>query len=267
MLHLDQNHSSLSPPHSKSNLILSSSPRLDQPSLLSWPSATRDDRAFCQEQSPLEKPDTAPAPKQDPQQATTASAGPDTADPLGNTTPGNAEDPKQPDPSSTSTTDPTSPTSSLTPPPDTTSPAFPSSELPDGESATQLKVDGTEGEVRVKVEANTEVEKASRASTPLSELSSAPDADEPPDGDRKAANEDAPGATSAKRADGAKTGAEHAEGKLSGEGEPLIQGHSENDTFSTVTSYGGIRSSSATSFSYAQDRVSVWLKSTFAQHC
>lgn len=155
----------------------------------------------------------------------------DAAEPLaslGSTTPGNAEDSKQADPTSTSPADPTSPTSSLTPPPDTTSPAFPSADLPDGESSTQHKVEGSEGEAEAKLETSAEIEKASRASTPLSELSSAPDADDPPDGDKKAATDDTVAATSAKNGDGGKPVAEAAgsgSGKPSGETKSSINGH------------------------------------------
>ncbi|KIP09807.1 hypothetical protein PHLGIDRAFT_125957 [Phlebiopsis gigantea 11061_1 CR5-6] len=188
MLHLDQNHSSLSSPHSKPSVILSNTPRPDQHNLLSWSAPNRDERPpFFQEphEHPVaDKPFTPPIKPDAPAantEAPTAATGP--------IAPGNAEDPKLSD-QPPSTPDATSPalesTSSLTPPPSATSPAFSSVELPDGEPSTQQRVEGTEEEEQAKVDSG---DNASRASTPLSELSSAPGADDVPPTEKKPENE------------------------------------------------------------------------------
>ena len=192
MLHLDQNHTSLSSPHTKPSVIISNTPRPDQQGLLSWSNPNRDERQpFFQEpqehpvaektSTPPIKPDV-PAPTTETPTESAAATGP--------AAPGNAEDPKLSDPLP-STPDATSPalesTSSLTPPPSTTSPAFSSVELPDGEPLAQHQVEGTEEEEQIKADSG---DKASQASTPLSELSSAPEADDPPTSDKKIENEE-----------------------------------------------------------------------------
>lgn len=197
MLHLDQNHSTLSSPHSKPSVILSSTARTDQHSLRSWPA--HDEKSLVQEQldpplgdqtttSPV-KPDI-PAPNTETPTEPAASTG--------SNAPGNAEDPKVSDQSPSSPADATSPalesTSSLTPPPSTTSPAFSSVDLPDGETSEQQKVEGSEVEDKQKQDASAEAaEKPSRSSTPLSELSSTPEGDEPSTGDKKEAEDKKPG--------------------------------------------------------------------------
>jgi hypothetical protein len=230
MLHLDQNHSSLSPPHSKSNLILSNSPRPDQHALLSWSPPARDDRPFFHQQHDQQADSPAPLP-------------PDSADPaartlpdpssLGPSSPGHAADTSQltEPPTSTSPTDQPSPASSLTPPPDTTSPPFSSTDLPDNELPIPTTTQGTEGDTENKVESNTEVDKASRASTPLSELSSAPDADDPPDTEKKT-GESASAAVSSKDTDKAKSGARNAQAssKPVEDVKPPTNGHEDQHT-------------------------------------
>lgn len=229
MLHLDQNHSSLSPPHSKSNLILSGSPRPDQHALLasSWsPPNSRDEHSFYPPPSDQQQSDNT-----HPQSGTDVPAVteptdvqlPDHPSSLGPPSPGHAQDTKPSDPpASASPTEATEPTSPLTPPPDNTSPAFPSTELPEGEPTTTTTAD-TEGGSEAKVEGNTEVDKASRASTPLSELSSAPDAEDPPDDETKAGGGGTPADTSKDAA-----GAKHSSDGLSKPTEvtnPPINGH------------------------------------------
>lgn len=198
MLHLDQNHNSLSPPHSKANLILSNTPRPDQSSLISWSAPARDERPqFQQSQQDTASDQPTPSVNTDPVPATKhAQESVAASDAI---TPGNADDPKLSDTSPTSPADATSPavesSSSLTPPPDNASPTFTSTGLPEGETATQHKVEGSEEDEQGKGEgAVEEVDKASRASTPLSELSSAPDNDDPPEGDKSITDDVAGGA-------------------------------------------------------------------------
>lgn len=184
MLHLDQNHSALSSPHSKPNLILSNTPRPDQHSVLSWSAPARDAPPFfqeSQEQPAVEKPSTPPIQPDTPAAATETN--PEPVASAGSVAPGNAEDPKLSDQSPSSPPDATSPTvestSSLTPPPSTTSPAFSSVELPDGEASGQQKVEGKEEEEQTRADGNGDAgDKVSRASSPLSELSPAPEPDE-----------------------------------------------------------------------------------------
>jgi hypothetical protein len=193
MLHLDQNHgSSLSSPHAKpSSLILSSAPRPDQQSLLSWSVPNPDERTFFQEQqehpaaeqpsTPPIKPDALHTSVETPtEQAVSTESQP----------PGHAEDSKLAEHSPSSPPDATSPalesTSSLTPPPSNTSPAFSLIDLPDPEAADHQRVEGADDEEKTKGDASGDVaEKPSRASTPLSELSSAPEADEPLGAERR----------------------------------------------------------------------------------
>lgn len=192
MLHLDQNHTSLSSPHSKPSVILSNTPRTDQHNLLSWSNPNRDERPpffqESQEQPVAEKTSTPPIKPDVPAASTETPTEPAAA--TGSTAPGNAEDSKLSD-QPPSTPDATSPalesTSSLTPPPSTTSPAFSSVELPDGDSSAQPKVEGTEEEEQTKADIG---DKASRASTPLSELSSAPEGDDPSAPEKTAENEE-----------------------------------------------------------------------------
>ena len=198
MLHLDQKHnSSLSSPHSKpSTLILSNPARTDQQPLLSWSAPNRDERPFFQEQqdhpvaeqapvTPL-KPDVPPVSTETPTEQAAST---------GSQPPGNAEDSKLSDQSPSSPPDATSPalesTSSLTPPPSATSPAFSSVDLPDAEATDQQRGEGAEEEDKVKGDASGDAgDKPSQASTPLSELSSAPEGDEPQGGEKKADSAD-----------------------------------------------------------------------------
>ncbi|KAI0699832.1 hypothetical protein BC835DRAFT_1412405 [Cytidiella melzeri] len=227
MLHLDQNHSSLS----KSNLILSNSPRQDQHSLLSWSPPARDDRPFYHTQHDQPQSDTTGQPNPDlpdasdsNQQASSSSLGP--------SSPAHAEDIKPSDPpASTSPTDATSPTSSLTPPPDTVSPAFTSTELPEAEPQAAVAVESTESGTEVAVENSAEVEKASRASTPLSELSSAPDAEDPPDGEKDTGDSASSAVAASKDADRARSSSARKADNLSNaveEGKTVTNGHSES---------------------------------------
>ncbi|GJE84801.1 hypothetical protein PsYK624_008770 [Phanerochaete sordida] len=198
MLHLDQNHSTLSSPHAKPNLILPSTARPDQHPLRSWPG--HDEKPIVQEQQDPAVGEHAAIPPIKPDvPGTNTETPPEPAAATGSTAPGNAEDPKVEDQSPHSPADATSPaiesTSSLTPPPSTTSPAFSSVDLPDGETTEQQKVEGSEVEDKSKAEASAEAaEKPSRASTPLSELSSAPEGDEPSAGDKKESEEKKAGA-------------------------------------------------------------------------
>ena len=196
MLHLDQNHNSLSSPHSKPNVILSNTPLPDQHNLLSWSAPSRDERPpFFQEpqEHPVADKTSTPPIKPDAPAANTEALPEPAAATTGTTAPGNAEDPKLLD-QPPSTPDATSPalesTSSLTPPPSATSPAFSSTELPDGESSAQQKVEGTEEEEQNKVDSGGDGgDNASRASTPLSELSSASGVDDVPATEKKPENE------------------------------------------------------------------------------
>lgn len=195
MLHLDQNHSTLSSPHSKPNLILPSTARPDQHSLRSWSAAGHDEKPFFQEQQDLPVADQTSSPPTKPEIPAPSSETPtEPTASTGSLAPGNAEDPKLSDQSPSSPADATSPaiesTSSLTPPPSATSPAFSSVDLPDGETSEQQKVEGTEEEDKSKAEVAADAaEKPSRSSTPLSELSSASEGDEPSAGDKKDSEE------------------------------------------------------------------------------
>ncbi|CCM03978.1 uncharacterized protein FIBRA_06134 [Fibroporia radiculosa] len=178
MIHLDRGHSSAIA-HPKSNLIL---PDADQHSLSSWSAPTRNTPLQLYQEHPdpyplpgLESPrPSAPpdAPPADPPSKQPAARGP--------ITPADAEDPKLPEPSPASPP-PTSPaadsSSSLSPPPDTATPsAPPEPEAKDGPPAEPAP-QGSERNPDDKGEAAEDVDRASRQSTPLSELSSAPDDD------------------------------------------------------------------------------------------
>ena len=235
MLHLDQNHASLSPPHSKSNLILSGSPRSDQHAVLSssWsPSGARDDRVdrpFYQPQQGDSQPGGTPAPETHAVNEAIDSQQPRQSASLGPSSPGHAAETKLSDPpASTSPTDATEPTSPLTPPPDNTSPAFPSTDLPDGELPSTTTAGGTEGEAEVKVEGSAEVDKAARASTPLSELSSAPDAEDPLDDEKKSGESENAG-DAPKDAEGTKPDTHNTDGssRPTEAGKPAVNGLAE----------------------------------------
>ncbi|OBZ71872.1 hypothetical protein A0H81_08085 [Grifola frondosa] len=149
MIHLDRNHSSTIARHSKpANLILSNPPHPDQHQILSWASPTRDARPYYQESQEQFLTDTpsklsvqsdiAPIPDLSSQPSS-----------LGPITPGDAEDPKLPEPSPSSPADPRSPpadsSSSLTPPPDaSTSPvAAENADEPPGRSSVQRRAEAT----------------------------------------------------------------------------------------------------------------------------
>ncbi|THH27712.1 hypothetical protein EUX98_g6474 [Antrodiella citrinella] len=187
MIHLDRNHTS---PHATSNLILDNPPPSDQHSALSWSGPSRDDRPFYQEPEHQSLPPTlpdipndaatplAPAPSQpSPQQDPTHSAiSTTTLDDSSSNDAAVASDSKDPDPAYSSpghvpTTSPAlKSSSSLTPPPDANSPTSPAVPSVPPDTSPEANPDGDIDEI----------EKASRASTPLSELSSAPELDEPP---------------------------------------------------------------------------------------
>ena len=109
-----------------------------------------------------------------------------------------AENPSLPEPTSVSPTDARSPpadtSSSLSPPPDATTPSH-AMDAPDDPPGQPPALGGA-GDVQKSGEHNAaadEVERASRQSTPLSELSSAPDTapdDEPANGDGQASTAD-----------------------------------------------------------------------------
>ncbi|TFY52827.1 hypothetical protein EVJ58_g9794 [Rhodofomes roseus] len=195
MIHLDRGHPSAIAGHSKSNLILADPPHADQHSLLSWSPSTRTDTTFYHDsQEPFAltsdpakhtiPSDPAPGQKQDQPAPATANHGP--------ITPGDAEEPNLPEPSPSSPADPRSPvadtSSSLSPPPDAATPSAAAAAAAASDPGSNGdKPPGSGGEAAGEVEAPTEgdkgssaeeVDKASRASTPLSELSSAPDDEE-----------------------------------------------------------------------------------------
>lgn len=131
----------------------------------------------------------------------------------------------------------------------------------------------SEGEADVKLEGSAEVEKASRASTPLSELSSAPDAEEPPDGEKKVATEEVTFATSAKIVDGAKSVSGAAEGmptKSSGQGKSTHHIRFEDThpdvMICSVSCISGHYPSSAAPICRSQRRIFGRLESTIVEH-
>ena len=190
MIHLDRGHSSAIAGHSKSNLILADPPHADQHSLLPWSPSTRTDTSFYHEsQEPFTLTSDAPRPTtpSDPPSAGQKQEHPGSTTNHGPITPGDAEEPKLPEPSPSSPADLRSPvadtSSSLTPPPDA---ATPSAAAAQGANADKPEAAGGEAAAAEaetlrkedKADVIEDVEKASRASTPLSELSSAPDDDE-----------------------------------------------------------------------------------------
>lgn len=190
MIHLDRGHSSAIAGHSKSNLILADPPHADQHSLLPWSPSTRTDTSFYHESQETFTL-TSDAPKSttpsDPLSAGQKQEHPSSTTNHGPITPGDAEEPKLPEPSPSSPAGPHSPvadtSSSLTPPPDA---ATPSATAAQGANADKPSTAGGETAAAEsealreedKADVSEEVEKASRASTPLSELSSAPDDEE-----------------------------------------------------------------------------------------
>ena len=220
MLHLDRTHHSPLSSHTKADLIPSDTPQPDQQPLLSWSAPATDDETFkfdtnSDQQTVADKPPTPPPVTEAPQPTEAVAEPPADA-------PANADDPKPPEqdaPPSSPPVDAKSPaherSSSLTPPPDSTSPAFPSVALPVDGPAAQPTLEQPEGEEKAKPEEDpAEVDKASRASTPLSELSSAPDGDDPQEVEKKEEDKAEPPADSGARTGssqevgGAKTGAE-----------------------------------------------------------
>ncbi|KAH9938696.1 uncharacterized protein B0H18DRAFT_23519 [Fomitopsis serialis] len=175
MIHLDRSHSSAIAGHAKSNLILADPPHADQHSILSWSPSTHTDTPFYHDpQEPFtltsDAPkhtitsDPAPAQKQDQPVPATTNHGP--------ITPGDAEEPKLPEPSPSSPAGTRSPvaetSSSLSPPPDAATPSAvvdpgATAEKPPA-SAGEAAAGGTEAPTEVD-EGNfaEEVEKASRA--------------------------------------------------------------------------------------------------------
>ncbi|KAH8074937.1 hypothetical protein BXZ70DRAFT_744128 [Cristinia sonorae] len=189
MIHLDRNHSS---PHATSNLILDNIPPSDQHSLLSWSGPPRDDRPFYQDSEvpdiPSIHPDIAakdapssprssPSLRTDAPYTSTHAPSESLVDiPLEDAPESKEEDPTLSSPGLANITSPTlGSSSSLTPPPDANSPASPS--RPESLDPSAPPNSGSEGVTEGETD---DVEKASRASTPLSELSSALDADEQP---------------------------------------------------------------------------------------
>lgn len=239
MLHLDRTHHSPLSPHTKADLIPSDTPQPDQQPLLSWSAPATDDETFkfdtnSDQQTVADKPPTPPPVTEEPQPTEAIAEPPADA-------PANADDPKPPEqdvPPSSPPLDAKSParerSSSLTPPPDSTSPAFPSVALPVDEPATEPTLEPQEGEQKPKSEEESaEVDKASRASTPLSELSSAPDGDDSQEVEKKEEEKVAPAtdaaATSSRTeaGDGAKQGAEVGDPAKVQEATPLTNGHVE----------------------------------------
>ncbi|TCD60343.1 hypothetical protein EIP91_010327 [Steccherinum ochraceum] len=191
MIHVDRNHATSISPHTTSNLILDNSPSSDQHSALSWSGPDHDGVPFYQE--PEQHHDVPPTPLEPTAHNSTASsseARPVTSpranapqDKASEDTSLEADAADSPSAGATASPGPansTSPalqsTSSLTPPPDTTSPTSPT-RAADADSKTSQTEDP---ELAAAVGDSDELEKASRASTPLSELSSAPEGDDQP---------------------------------------------------------------------------------------
>ncbi|KZT74485.1 hypothetical protein DAEQUDRAFT_720655 [Daedalea quercina L-15889] len=185
MIHLDRGHSSAIAGHSKSNLILADPPHADQHSILSWsPSAHTDTSFYHEPQEPFTLTSDAPkhttpsdpaSGQKEEQPASTTNHGP--------ITPGDAEEPKLPEPSPSSPADPRSPvadtSSSLSPPPDAATPGAAAAPEANVDKPPAGGGEAAAGQVEAPREDKANpVEEASRASTPLSELSSAPDDEE-----------------------------------------------------------------------------------------
>ncbi|OJT07618.1 hypothetical protein TRAPUB_1524 [Trametes pubescens] len=194
MIHLDHNHAASLPAHANSpNLILANSPHADQSAASPWSSPSRDPRPFYPDSQEHAPPDSSEQPAQDEPQGSPSlphSAGPgaptDSQNPLSlsEPSPRSTADARSPPPDSNS---------SLTPPPDAATPN-PATEAPSQppedttDNAGMAEHSGAQG--------SEEVDKASRQSTPLSELSSAPETapdDENTGGDAQSNSKD-PGA-------------------------------------------------------------------------
>lgn len=187
MIHLDRNHSSPIVSNPKSNLILQSSAHSDQHQLLSWSTPDHDDTSFyqgAQEQYLADPPDNslsltpdAPAALTTEKDSTSSTTVSSSA--IGPITPGDAEDPKLPESSPSSPADVLTPaapsTSSLTPPPPEIS--TPNHSVDVEERAQEEFTQPSTEEVVTTAPAGDveEPDRTSRQSTPLSELSSAPD--------------------------------------------------------------------------------------------
>ncbi|KAI9063479.1 hypothetical protein FKP32DRAFT_1603650 [Trametes sanguinea] len=202
MIHLDHNHSSSIPAHANSPTLSVLPPNAphapssdQQHAILPWTSPSRDQsqRAFypdSQEQQ-FPNPQDASVPPPDSQQlADKAQQDPPPAPPAVDPLPPpstNAEAPSHSEPSPNSPADARSPpadsTSSLTPPPDAATPN-PATEAPDdppGKTApapsdsAAMPDNAPPPSQQQQQQTADDVEKASRQSTPLSELSSAPE--------------------------------------------------------------------------------------------
>ncbi|KAI0773731.1 hypothetical protein C8Q74DRAFT_1368292 [Fomes fomentarius] len=187
MIHLDHNHSSISGPANPQ--ILPNSPHSDQhPILQQWSSPARDTRPFyhdSQEQFLPNSPNSQP-------QSDNSSSAPSAPSLPPPSQPPDAENPSLHQPTSSSPTSARSPpadsSSSLSPPPDATTPNHPmdAPDDPPGQAATTDN-GGVESEEKTGKQAADELDSASRQSTPLSELSSAPET-APDDDDNGAAD-------------------------------------------------------------------------------
>ena len=185
-IHLDRNHAS---PHATSNLMLDSTSPSDQHPVLSWSGSSRDDGPFYQESeqdlppslvglagnntSPRSSPHSPATNVSYNSSASVPRIAPEQADTVG-------IEKQDPEPSTSSpvpaaTTSPAlQSSSSLTPPPDANSPVYPNPSFSLNSSGpAHSDGEGASGGPEID-----EVGKGSRASTPLSELSSAPDGDE-----------------------------------------------------------------------------------------
>lgn len=183
MIHVDQNHhtSALSP---KQNLIL---PTTDQHNIISWSPLRHDDKPFLQDQDNyLSESTTGIQPDLDP--PNNPSNNDSAASLPGPVTPVDDNDPVltriSASPSTASPADAADRSSSLTPPPDSGSPhpVSQSQDLtntfgePPSDSVDAAREEEEEEEVAKKEEEEEQaVEKLSRQSTPLSELSTAPE--------------------------------------------------------------------------------------------
>ncbi|RDX52942.1 hypothetical protein OH76DRAFT_1343952 [Lentinus brumalis] len=207
MIHLDHNHTSIPGPADSQNHILPNSPH--------WSSPGRDGRPFYQESQEQFLSDSSKTPAQ-PDNPTAERVSSDTQSSVpaanGAMTPAEAEESSLHAPSTSSPDEARSPppdsTSSLTPPPDAASPnhtmdapAAPPEQVPTDDG-------GVQNQERSSDQAANEVERASRQSTPLSDLSSAPET--APDDENGAAD----GPTNATEGDGGSTDA--AEGQTNG---------------------------------------------------
>ena len=183
MIHLDHNHSpSIPGPTKPQNLILSNSPRSDQHRVVSWSTPTRDARPFYQDPQEVSLTDPSKPP---PSLSDNSSSDPPPSSSTHSLPPGNLptpapENPSLPDPSTSSPNDSRSPpadtSSSLSPPPDAATPSN-AMDPPDDPPGQPPKTDGTGDADKPtdQQQAADEVDRASRQSTPLSELSSAPE--------------------------------------------------------------------------------------------